>query len=292
MTDPAAPTIPSLEAAAERIDLAHEGRAVCWRKFGSRQGNAGAPPLVLLHGGHGCWLHWVRNIEALREHRTVWVPDMPGFGDSAELACGPHAPERMQHLVAALQATLDQLVGQGTVIELVGFSFGGLVAAQLAAQRGAVRRLALLGPAGHGGARRQTQALLDWRVDDLEASFAALRQNLYAFMLHAAEPGDELALQVHERACRQTRFRSKAISRAGGLAQALGEFGGDVLLLWGEHDVTAHPADMAAQLTLGHPRRTARIVPGSGHWVQYERAEVVNHELLAWLAPADAAAEA
>jgi pimeloyl-ACP methyl ester carboxylesterase len=46
---------------------------------------------------------------------------------------------------------------------MVGFSFGGLVAAQFASASQRVRRLALLGTAGHGGPRRQTSELLNWR---------------------------------------------------------------------------------------------------------------------------------
>jgi CubicO group peptidase (beta-lactamase class C family) len=38
------------------------GPSVTWRRFGS------GPHLVLLHGGHGSWLHWVRNIEFLARH--------------------------------------------------------------------------------------------------------------------------------------------------------------------------------------------------------------------------------
>ena len=35
------------------------GAIVHWRRFGKGE------PLVLVHGGHGNWGHWIRNIEAL-----------------------------------------------------------------------------------------------------------------------------------------------------------------------------------------------------------------------------------
>ena len=62
-----------------------------------------------------------------------------------------------------------------------------------------------------------------------------------------------------------------------GLAQPL-------LLLWGEHDVTAEPARVAEALAGGHPAREWCLVPGAGHWVQYERAEDTDRLLLRWFA--------
>ena len=73
-------------AAIERIDAlsthhdpVHEGVRVRWRRFGE---DTSKPPLVLLHGGHGSWMHWLRNVEALSAARSVLVPDMPGFAES------------------------------------------------------------------------------------------------------------------------------------------------------------------------------------------------------------------
>jgi len=48
-----------------------------WRVWG------GGPPLVLLHGGTGSWMHWIRNIEELARDFTVVAPDIPGSGESA-----------------------------------------------------------------------------------------------------------------------------------------------------------------------------------------------------------------
>ena len=40
--------------------------------------------MLLLHGGSGSWTHWLRNIQPLVDAgRQVLVPDLPGFGDSA-----------------------------------------------------------------------------------------------------------------------------------------------------------------------------------------------------------------
>lgn len=277
--------IARIDALSTHHDATHAGTRVRWRRFG---GGAEAPPLVLLHGGHGSWMHWLRNVEALAAGRTVWLPDMPGFHDSDT----PPAPAEGQHTLApmldVLAGTLDALVGAGTAIDLGGFSFGGFVAAQLMQRRGSVRRLALLGSAGHATLRRMTAKMVDWRAaTDREAQRAALRHNLGALMLHDPAAIDALAFAIHDISCHGTRFHSKRISLAGGLQAALDTFAGPMLLAWGEHDVTADSRPLVAQLTQGRPHRQGVVIDGAGHWVQYERAEAVNGLLLRFLSHPD-----
>ena len=195
-----------LDALVQTQRVVHRGRQVCWRQTGS------GPPLVLLHGGHGSWLHWVRNVRALATRFTVWVPDMPGYGDSQ----APAEPT-LASLTTQLQATLQTLVDATTHIRLVGFSFGALVATQLAVQRGHIDRMALLGTAGHGGTRRPRGELLPWRAilssGDTQALEHVMRHNLGVHMLHDPASIDAQAVQLHTAACLQTRFHSRAISR-------------------------------------------------------------------------------
>lgn len=268
-------TLARIERMGTRHIVKHLGRDVVWRRFGN------GPVLVLVHGGHGDWRHWIRNVEVLAAMHTLWIPDLPGFGESDDLEGAANAADRMGRLVAALGATLDLLVGVHTTVALAGFSFGALVSAQLATRR-AVSRLALLGPAGHGGTRRQTVDLLDWRKATPGTLRESLRQNLGAFMLHDPAAVDELATTVYAAQCVATRFRSKAISRAGGLQVALDLYGGPVMLVWGEHDVTAIPTEVAPQLAAGHGDRAWQIIPGAGHWVQYERPAELSGLLASW----------
>ena len=72
--------VDALRRAAERSETPCGDGAMVWQRWGPR----GGKPVLLLHGGSGSWTHWVRNIEPLaRPAMTVWVPDLPGFGDSA-----------------------------------------------------------------------------------------------------------------------------------------------------------------------------------------------------------------
>ena len=253
------------------------GHQVTWRRFGE------GPPLLLLHGGHGSWLHWVRNIEARSASHQLWVADLPGYG-SSDVPASP----TLEGLLGSLMAAIDAALGATTPFALAGFSFGGLVAAHVAARRGGVSKLALLGPAGHGGARRPRGELRSWRdclnPPDHARLHEVMRHNLLMHMLHDAESVDDLALQVHTEACLRTRFHSKSISLAGGLQDSLAAYAGSLLVVWGAEDVTTTPAALARAPWLARAEGEVVVLPGSGHWVQYEAADAVNRRLERFLA--------
>ncbi|GER11489.1 alpha/beta fold hydrolase [Variovorax boronicumulans] len=270
--------IARIEALSTSHDPVHDGVRVRWRRFGT---DTTKPPIVLLHGGHGSWMHWLRNAEALSAQRTLLLPDMPGFHDSDALPRVAPGEDALVPLLAALGGTLDALIDAGTPIDLGGFSFGGLTAARFAVRRGAIRRLALMGSGGHGTLRRMTVEMINWRAaPDRETERTALMHNLGALMLHAPAAIDPLAFEIHDLSCHGTRFRSKEVSLSGGLQAAIDTLGVPTLLLWGEFDVTADSRPLVAQLASEGPGREGVVIDGAGHWVQYERADETNARLL------------
>lgn len=257
--------IARLDALAVRHEPRHDGQRVCWRQWG-----AGAP-LILIHGGHGSWLHWLRLIEPLARHHAVWAPDLPSYGDSDDLAVPRHAEDRQEQLVQAVLQTWRQLPQGGQPVSLVGFSFGGLVSGQLIAAGLPVRRLALLGTAAHLTPRRQMAPLVNWRFFERPRALAILEHNLYTLMLHDRSQRDGLALLAHEQASRATRYRSKDLAQAADLGRILAGYDGALRMIWGQWDVTAADPQRAAQ-RIGGDRRDidCHIVAGAGHWVQFE----------------------
>lgn len=113
--------MPSQSSVPEVLTTSVEGRKVAWRVVGD------GPPAILLHGGHGSWRHWARNIASWSGVRRLLIPDMPGFGDSDD---SPFAD--MAGFVGLLAKSIDQLPTSDGSVDLVGFSFGGLAAAHLA----------------------------------------------------------------------------------------------------------------------------------------------------------------
>ena len=249
-----------------------EGRVMRWRIFG--QGD----PLVIIHGGHGSWLHWIRNIEALSRDHLLLVPDLPGFGDSDD----PPAGSGMQTIVDALITSLDTVLGDRCVIDLAGFSFGGVVSARVALQRGAVRRLALLGSPGSATPRRSRDPLMRWRNADEAAQNTALRHNLLAHMMYAESNVDALAFRAYADSIKGARFRSRGSAHRVPLKEILAPYPDPVLFLYGEHDVICTPEMARISLANATAHRECRVVAGGGHWIQFERADEVNAALTHW----------
>ena len=69
--------VEGIAAEADRVETSCGDGRMVWRLWGS------GPPLVLLHGGYGSWMHWIRNVLPLSRRFRVIAPDLPGLGKSA-----------------------------------------------------------------------------------------------------------------------------------------------------------------------------------------------------------------
>lgn len=266
------------EHAAERLFTVHEGCRMVWRRWGS------GPPLVLLHGGHGSWRHWIRTIPALAPRRTLLVADLPGLGDSDDVP-QPVTPERIaQHV----RHGVCELVADAPV-DVVGFSFGSSIAGHTAALMGdRIGTLVLTGPGALGLTIRKID-LLQWDstmpTDQLRE---VLRTNLSRLMLD--DPGriDELAIQIQYENTRRARVKSRTFAASDTLARALRRASPQRLFaIWGEQDAIArgHFDERKAFFRSLRQDVGIHLVPGAGHWVAYEAAETFNRLLQDCLQP-------
>ncbi len=258
--------IRKLDAAAEvfRTPYGSVEGDVVWRRWGSGR------DLVLLHGGAGSWLHWIRNIEKASAHRTVWVPDMPGFGESTPL----EMPSDADTLAPMLRRGLDELLADRDY-DLVGFSFGGLTAGLIAAEGPpGLRRLALVSSAAMGLMNREIAYRSVRGVTDSDERLAALRYNINALMLHDPASIDDLAIEVHEYGASRQSRRARHLVRSEVMFELSGRWKCDAWGLWSEQDpLYAHQVDRLREAVAKLGLREARIVSGTGHWLQYETPE-------------------
>jgi pimeloyl-ACP methyl ester carboxylesterase len=123
----------------------------------------GSGPTVLLVHGFGAsamWLWYPQVADLARDHRVI-VPDLLWFGDSRS----DDRDFSIDHQVRALEALLDRLGEREASV--VGVSYGGLVAHELASDRAAsVRRLVLVDTPGRVYTREDYRRLCrSLRVD-------------------------------------------------------------------------------------------------------------------------------
>ena len=265
----AAGFVEEVAAAARRIVTPCGDGDMAWRVWGS------GPPLVLLHGGYGSWTHWVRNVGPLSRRFTVIAPDLPGLGDSAT----PPEPWTAEGLAAIVAEGIARVVPGEREVHLVGFSFGGVIGGEVAAQLGhRVRGFTVVGSNGLGLERAPTPLKRVAPEAGEEEEFATHRYNLNQLMIADPDKIDELALYLQKTNHARARMRSRRFSRSDALARALPRIKGRLDGIWGERDATAYPhvAERARVLREAQPQARFAVVPGAGHWVQYEAADAFN----------------
>jgi pimeloyl-ACP methyl ester carboxylesterase len=260
-----------LDAEARRSGSPCGQGSIVWRSWGN------GPPLVLLHGGAGSWRHWVRTVPAFSATHHVIVPDLPGFGESAD----PPAPPAMTTIAEIVATGIDGLLGAQPPYDIVGFSFGASVGGHVALlHRERVRSLTLLGA---GGLVRPRTPLALERVRDKEgeARVQAHRTNLTRIMIADPARIDALALAIQDWNSRHARLDSPALITLRPLAVSLPQLRVPVNAIWGERDQVAYYTleDRIAALRALCTAVELRIIPEAGHWAPYEFPDAFNTTL-------------
>ncbi len=284
MTELTSPELPA-EALA-LLNLATRAETPCgsglmvWHRWGEKTCQQDLAPVVLFHGGSGSWTHWLANIPALvKSGREVFVPDLPGFGDSAAPSLGTDADA----LPEPVEQGLAILLGR-RACDLVGFSFGGMVAGFIAAQFPArANRLVLVGAPGLGIAPETAVRLRAWRhLPDPARRDAVHRGNLAALMLYRPAAVTEVALCLHVANVLRDRMKGRSLSRTDVLARALAQVYCRVDAIYGTEDALYQGRMHLLEPSL---RRAAgffslQLIGAAGHWVQYEQTDAFNEALL------------
>ena len=244
--------------------------SMVWRRWGS------GPHLVLIHGGAGSWMHWIKNVEALARTHTVWAPDLPGFGESDLPGDNLDADTLFPHVLFGLHELLRK-----DEFDLVGFSFGGLVAALIAAERPVnLRRLVLVSVAAMG-LFAENPVLRPMRgVTDPVERQEITRSNLNVLMLYKAAAVDDLALAVQGASASRERVKNRKLVLTDILLQLCQEWQCPAFGIWGRQDMLYRnqiESLMAMSASLGMQDRV--MMDDAGHWLQYEKADEFHQVL-------------
>jgi 3-oxoadipate enol-lactonase len=236
-------------------------------------------PLLLIHGLGSSGADWAFQVAALEKRFRVIVPDLPGSGHSPP----PRGEYTINGFATALWSLLDHL--QVSRANIIGFSLGGAVALEMAAQRPAsVPRLGLI------------NSLATYRPDDwnkwLETYVTATLVRLVgmrraAWLLAARlfpEPWQH-AMRKHAAAVVGAVPASSYLGMGLALARwaildRLDGLTSRTLLIAAEHDFTplAEKRDLAARL-----KADIVVVRGSRHGTPFDSVEATNASLLALL---------
>jgi 2-hydroxy-6-oxonona-2,4-dienedioate hydrolase len=267
----------ALDSSAKRYALPYNNGQLVIRSWG------GGRPIVMLHGGSGSWKHWVKNITALVDSgRQVLIPDMPGFGESAAPLVGQDADVLPEPLAWAL----DQIIPNQSY-DLVGFSFGSMVAAQMIVrQPERIRKLILSGSPALGINELRPFKLRPWNdLPEGPTRDAIHRHNLGVLMLSNAEAVDDLALFIHSSNLNADRMKRRRLAYTDFLLQLLKKVQCPVYGIWGALDILYRDNHLAVQQALEQAPnfQNLNFIDDAGHWVQFERAPEFNQSLLAAL---------
>lgn len=270
---------------AAALDLAavkSSRRGLAFRQWGR------GPSLVLLHGGVGSWTHWVRNIESMAAHFTVHALDLPGFGESSDVAKDVSPDAYLDWVAAVVKDVAVQSEGGQTGI--VGFSFGAVVAAAVASRIGTfARKLTLIGPGGFGEPVGRDLPLRKRPAD--KSDVVLLREvtafNLGQWMLNTAPSVDDPVVDLHMANLDRARYDSRLVGWRATLLPDLQSMSCPAQILWGEHDRLAHPSIEVrrTQCLAVRPDLETAVIPVCSHWSQYADPHAIDARLLAFHGP-------
>lgn len=236
------------------------------------------PPLLFLHGagGGGIWLPFHTR---LAERFTVVAPSHPGFGGSDDL------PELADvHDLAFFYADLIAALDLSAPV-VVGTSFGGWIAAELAAYvPDAVTRLVLVDAIG---LYIEGEPVADlFRMSPPQMVEALFADPAVAASLLPADPDLDTILAMARDEASFARFAWDPFCHDPKLPRLLPRTTASTMVIWGERDgvVSAVHGERYAELI---PGARVEVIPGCGHAAAMECPDAVADTILAFTDPKD-----
>ena len=267
--------IEEFEKGSKKLFISTDDTTVCWRIWGKGQ------PIIFLHGGYGSWRHWIKQVIYLAKDYQILVPDMPGFGESSDLK-SDHTPENIS---LNLYQTFRKLnITDLDNINLVGFSFGGLISGHLSYQflkKGIeLKNLILVGPGGTG-ARRGPMREMVRRTSKMsfEEILKAHFENLKILMINNPKNIDLLSLYIQLENTNNHRLKSRPISATNTLIKILEKQNIIPYLIFGEKDATVGPyfEERISIFRAACKEVRIHVEINAGHWIMYEKPDNFNN---------------
>jgi pimeloyl-ACP methyl ester carboxylesterase len=233
------------------------------------------PPVVLVHGTPTRSYLWRDVIPALGEHRSVYVYDLPGYGESEKR-------EGQEVSIAAQARVLAELLEAWGLEEpaIAGHDIGGGIVLRAHLLEGvAFERIAVLDGVVLAPWLSEPKSST-WHVREHAEAYEAMPDHLFGAFLAAylGETNSNLDEEVFESYLAPWRgeegrraFVRQALQfeewHTGELAPRLGSVEVPVLVVWGEEDGWLDPSQ-APRLQEEIPGSRLEFIPRTGHFVQ------------------------
>lgn len=244
------------------------------------------PPLLLLHGFAGSWAEWKITLPTLTRHFKVYVPTMPGHGESGPIPDYSLETARRLFLSFMDSERLEK-------VYLIGHSMGGLLALDIALNHpDRVIKLVLIDSAGMGSE-------IHWGLRLLSLPF--LGEIVLDFLWPRVWPGikavarlvgiDLPDLTVKGTAWRPARGMARLLRAGVGLSgqklwpsikKKLPDLKIPTLIIWGERD-ELFPLSQAIAAHRTIPGSKLYILRGCGHLLPPRCADELSAVLLDFL---------
>ncbi|MFD6394518.1 alpha/beta fold hydrolase [Nocardia sp. NPDC060259] len=249
------------------------------------------PAVVLLHGGGPGATglsNYSRNIDVLAKNFRVIVPDMPGYGRSSKWV---DQSDPFGYLARVLGEFLDVLEVDSA--DLIGNSYGGAAALRLAMDRPEkVGRLILMGPGGVGSSRalptQGLQELLNYYPGSGPSREKIIRFIREYLVYDGSTVPNDLIEERYRASIDPEVIAHPPLRRPSGLFalrtlvrmdftrdSRLKKVEHPTLVVWGADDKVNRPSGGRA-LAEAMPNCDLYLIARTGHWAQWERADLFN----------------
>jgi pimeloyl-ACP methyl ester carboxylesterase len=255
----------------------HDRTVTAWRdQVEARVKVAGSgPPVVFFHGAYG--LQWDPFLDNLAQSHTIYAPEHPGTTPGAPDTIKPL--DNLWDLVLYYYEMFDALGLESPAV--IGHSFGGMVAAEIAATNpGRVSKLVLIDPIGLWRDDAPVRNWMATQFQDLPKYLFADQEGPLAKMMSAmASPSDampegamDMMIQLMWCLACTGKFLWPIPDR--GLKKRLHRITAPTLVIWGKQDGIA--SSVYAE-EFGSRIRGARVelIDGAGHLPHLEQMAAV-----------------
>lgn len=272
----------------ETLKIRINGITINYAKTGN------GPSIVMVHGLTNNWFGWGRLIREVEGDFTLFVLDLPGYGDSGDLLLKHYSVEQQAEYVAEF---IEQVVPDKPVV--IGLSMGSLITAEVGRiLEGKIRAIVLMGPVFNSGRTSLLTKLLRYELQLVKLSDKAqsilkrivasrwfgYAANKYLHMYEFRRYLSDLYGLVGRQKMRKKVFVDMGISVAKyQLNPVLEKLSLPVLLVYGKYDKVSNPTQIAELPLLKKDNIHLSVIDQAGHVVSVEQPKDVAQSIKGFL---------